>query len=329
MVVFCNYANDKSNHTGCPDPCGRSAPHACRGRPAASREARSRFVTDMPSVARHRMVRVGADMISVDEYGAGPAVLLLHGIPGWRGSWEPVAQRLAAEFRVIVPDLLGFGESARPEGDIHAATQAQALLRLLDALHVRDAHVVGFDFGGPVALSMYSREPHRFLSLTLMATNTFVDTPIPGPLKLARVPIIGRLAFRLFFGKPGLLLLWVAAVRARRQYTFGRHQAALASRRGVESTRWVFYESLRDLPGRYADVQRSLATVAVPTMVVWSDRDPFFPPEVGRRVCASLPHASLATVAGVGHFLPEEAPEDVSLHLRRHLRSLSPAGLPA
>lgn len=268
----------------------------------------------------NRQIRLENMTVSLDEYGeSGPPVLLLHGIPGSRMTWRGAATQLDGRHRVYVPDLAGFGDSSAPGDEIHADAQADVLLELLAALGIDRADVVGFDFGGPTALRMYAKSPARVRSLMLLATNTFVDTPVPLPLRVAAVPGLGRLAFRLFFGRIGLTLMWYAAVRARDRYPLEKHRALLASPRTVRSTRWVFHESLRDLDGRYRDVQRTLAAISVPTTVVWSDGDPFFSLAVGERLAASIRDARFAVVKGVGHFIPEEASTEVARLIHEHL----------
>ena len=87
----------------------------------------------------------------------GPALVLLHGIPGSSSTWDAVVPRLAGAFRVVVPDLLGFGESARPEPVPWADRQAAAVERALDDLRIERALVAGHDWGGPVAVHLHAR----------------------------------------------------------------------------------------------------------------------------------------------------------------------------
>ena len=152
-----------------------------------------------PQMQTHRL-EVGGHDVSVDGYGsAGPAVLL-HGIPGWRGTWKSVAPFLAQEFQVYAPDLLGFGESDDPVGDFHAKGQAKMLLGLMNELNLAQAHLVGFDFGGPVALHLYKLAPQRIRSLTLSNTNLLVQRGINKPAVLGHRRYGGFL-LRLFFGR--------------------------------------------------------------------------------------------------------------------------------
>jgi pimeloyl-ACP methyl ester carboxylesterase len=222
--------------------------------------------------------------------------------------------------RVLVPDLLGFGDSSDPLGDFHAPGQAAALLELLDRLSIGAAHVVGFDFGGPIALTLYETAPHRFLSLTLIATNAFPDTAIPPPLNLARVPILGEVLFFALCSWPGLASLWFPAAGDKKALPFGRFLRKIPSQRSRRWVRRVFLESLRNLHDRYAPVAKVLATISCPAAVLWGNADPFFPLAVGQRTARAIPGSRFIVLAGCGHFVPEERPADVVGAMLAHIR---------
>jgi len=259
-------------------------------------------------------LRSGGRM-ALDRYGdRGPPVVLLHGIPGWRGTFSEVGRRLGGQCRVVVPDLLGFGESSEAPPGAHAAEQAAAVIELLDALALDSAHLAGFDFGGPTAVLAAGRAPGRIRSLTLAATNLFPDTPIPAPLRVARVPLLGDLLFRLAFGRVGLSMMWLAAAGDRTAFPFARHRGALRSRRGVASTRRIFLASLRDLAGLYGPIEQVARALRLPSVVLWGNRDPFFPVSVGERTAAVV-GGDLRILPGCGHFVPEERPGEVATAL--------------
>ncbi len=242
-------------------------------------------------------------------YGtAGPQLLLLHGIPGARASFERVARWLGAEHRVLVPDLLGFGDSPEAPPRAHARAHADALSSWLRARGVDDLHLVGFDFGGPTAVLLAAQ--HRVRSLTLAATNLFPDTPVPLPLRLAKLPGLGALLYRLALGRAGQMAMWRAAVADRTAFPFARYRALLRDNT-VRSTRRIFYASMRDLPGLYGEVARAAAALRVPAAVLWGDRDPFFPLAIGERTAETL-GAELHVLRGCGHFVPEERPVEMA-----------------
>ena len=256
-----------------------------------------------------RRLSAGEHVVAFDILGeSGPPVVLLHGIPGWRGMWRNVARHLAKDCRVIAPDLLGFGESSEPSGEFHASGQADMVVRLIRQLACGPVHLVGFDFGGPIAALVYRRAPELVASLVLAATNVFTDTLIPGPLQLVRPPLVGDLVARVLFSRVGLAMMWFAAVARRDVFRFAQYREMLRFPRGVVWTRRVFQSSLRHLPELYAPVQATLRTIQVPCTVIWGDRDPFFPIAIGERTTAGIPGATLVRIPGCGHFLPEEDP---------------------
>lgn len=256
-------------------------------------------------------LRLAAPSLAYDSYGAsGPTVVLLHGIPGSRRTFAEVGGRLGETCRVVVPDLLGFGGSPDAPAHYHAAEHADVVVQFLEQLGIEKLHLVGFDFGGPTAIRVASRLGSRIQSLTVAATNMFPDTPIPPPLRIARVPVLGSLFFRLAFGTLGLMAMWLVAVADRAAFPFRRYRLALEGR-GVRSTRRIFLGSMRDLPGLYAEVERIGRTLEIPSLVLWGDRDPFFPTAVGERTAEAL-GAELRVLTGCGHFVPEERPAETA-----------------
>lgn len=269
-------------------------------------------------MAGHRteIITAGDRRMMLDLWGeSGPTVVALHGIPGWRGTWTRVAELLAPDHRVMAPDLLGFGASDPGPPGAHAREQAAALAQALDALGVASANVAGFDFGGPVAVHLAALRPTLARSLVLTATNLFPDTPVPLPLRIARVPLLGEAFFRLAFSEAGLVAMWRAACGDRRAFPLERYREALAVPGGVASTRRIFLASLRDLARLYAPVARAAQALRVPTIVLWGDRDPFFPVSVGDRTARAV-RGELRVLRGCGHFVPEERPSDVAAAIR-------------
>lgn len=253
--------------------------------------------------------------MAVDSHGdGGPTVVLLHGIPGWRRTFGEVGRRLGSRCRAVAPDLLGFGESADAPAGGHAADQATAVLELLDALSLDSVHLVGFDFGGPAAVLAAGRARERVRSLTLAATNLFPDTPVPVPLRVAAIPLLGELFFRVAFGGSGLSAMWLGAVGDRAAFPYARYRRALRFPNVRASTWRIFLASLRDLPGHYAEVERTAKALRLPAAVLWGDRDPFFPVAVGERTATAL-GAEIRVLRGCGHFVPEERPDETAAEI--------------
>lgn len=243
--------------------------------------------------------------------GSGPAVVLVHGIPGAGAAWEGVVRELPASLDVVVVDLLGFGASRRPHGlaHLHAQAQAEALAALLDELELRRVTIVGHDFGGPVAILTAGRSDSRVAGLGLLSANAFADTPIPFPLSLVTMPLVGGLAGRMLFSVPSQRLMLrqgvgpgASAPPAELYLGDGEQRQAIAT---------IFEGSLTGLRELYAPIEHTLRGLRLPGMVAWGDRDPFFGLDQGRRTAEAL-GADLRVYAAAGHFLPHERPSEVA-----------------
>ncbi|MDH5278903.1 MAG: alpha/beta hydrolase, partial [Actinomycetota bacterium] len=250
--------------------------------------------------------------IAYRRRGAGGASLvLLHGIPGSAASWEATTAQLSDDLDVIVPDLLGFGASARPMSldELHVAAQAEALDRLLDELGVTSVTVVGHDFGGPVAVALSARRPEVVAALGLAATNVFTDTPIPFPLSTVNWPAVGSLSRRALFAPMALRMMLRQGVGAG----CGPIDPAahLGDRAQQQAISTIFAGSLTHLEALYGPVEAHLPHLEIPVFVGWGDHDPFFPLEQGERV-ARATHAELRIYPGAGHFLPHERPGELA-----------------
>jgi len=281
-------------------------------------EPRARRVAEGPATTR--VVTVEGRTMHLHVHGtAGPAVVALHGIPGDGATFSGLSARLGREARLFAPDLLGFGGSEDAPPGAHAAEHARSVVALLDALDLDRVHLVGFDFGGPIAVLVAAASPQRVASLTLAAANLFPDTPVPGPLGVARVPWLGELFFRIAFSRLGLVMMWAFATGDRVAYPFARFRRLLGSASGVRSTRTIFLASLRELARLYGEVERAARSLRVPATVLWGERDPFFAVTVGERTAEAL-GASLCLLPGCGHFVPEERPDALTEAVLAHVR---------
>ncbi|MEI6361932.1 MAG: alpha/beta fold hydrolase [Actinomycetes bacterium] len=116
----------------------------------------------------------GGIATNLHDLGSGDPILLLHGsgpgVTAW-ANWRLVIPALAEEFRVVAPDIVGFGFTERPEGVTYDLdTWTDHAIGVLDALGIEKAHVVGNSFGGSLALSLAIRHPERVNRLVLMGS---------------------------------------------------------------------------------------------------------------------------------------------------------------
>src|ERR1700748_49055 len=110
------------------------------------------------------------DRVAYRDAGAGEALLLIHGMAGSSATWRAVLPQLSKKYRVIAPDLLGHGESAKPRSDYSLGAFAVGLRDLLDELGVDSATVVGHSLGGGIAMQFLYQHPEYCRRLVLISS---------------------------------------------------------------------------------------------------------------------------------------------------------------
>lgn len=268
-------------------------------------------------------VEVGAWRMHVMEAGAGPAVLMVHGNPTWGFLYRRVAAALGDRFRVVIPDLVGFGCSDKPHHACEHTLDKHIgwLGRLIDGLDLRDVIVVGQDWGGPIGFGAMAERPERVAGLVVL--NTVIGPPKPDfrPTafhRFARMPVVSDVVFRL--GQfPQIDLGMAQGDRSSMSGAVGRayrwplrhfrdRKAPLALARMVPDT--LAHPSVPAL-------ERVGAFVAGwdgPAAIVWGHRDPVLG-RVFNHVRRTLPHARVWETQA-GHFLQEEVPDTIAEAIR-------------
>lgn len=247
--------------------------------------------------------------ISYSDEGVGQPVVLLHGHTLDRRAWLPVVPPLlAAGLRVIRPDLRGHGKSTRPDFGYHPSHHAADLAALLDDAGLDRAAVIGFSFGGGVALEAALTLPSRVSALGLVAT-VMPDRPyedafmanlrkVAGAIRSEGVqtamagPWADSPLFAHSFTKPGVREAVAVIVRDFPGADF------LATRRDKVEREWT-------IPDRLGDI-------AVPTRVMVGEREMAGFRAFADEAAEGIPGASLEVVPDCGHLLPLEAPEAVA-----------------
>ena len=262
--------------------------------------------------------------------GAGPVLLLVHGMGGGYENWRDVIPPLARRHTVIAPDLPGHGASAPGSGDYSVAALAVGLRDLLLALGHERATLVGHSLGGGIAMQLAYQFPELAERLVLVSSGGL------GP----EVSLVLRAA-----GLPGLEL-WIAvtaraaswvgpavgralsAVRLQPSPATAEVAAGYASL-SDSGRRAAFLATLRsviNVSGQRIDASdRLYLTAGIPTLIVWGARDPVIPVSHGERAHAAIVGSRLEIFDGVGHIPQLEAPERFVAVLERFLEQTRPA----
>lgn len=265
-----------------------------------------------------KFLELHGDRFAYRDAGSGDeALLLIHGMAGSSETWRGVIPQLAKKYRVIAPDLLGHGQSAKPRSDYSLGAFAVWLRDLLDELGISRATVVGQSLGGGVAMQFAYQHPDYCQRLVLISSGG-LGPDVGWTLRLLSAP--GAELLLPIIAPPPIV-------------TVGNKVRSWFSERGIQSPRgaetWSAYSSLSDSQTRQAFL-RTLRSVVdyrgqsvsalnrlhltsdLPTMVIWGDQDRIIPIEHGYSVAEARPGCRLEVLPGVGHFPHVERPGEVA-----------------
>lgn len=268
----------------------------------------------------------GGRMHYVDE-GDGPVVLMVHGTPTWSFLFRRLIRALSSDYRVIAPDHIGFGLSAKPEGwSYRPADHQRNLATLVERLGLEDVTLVVHDFGGPIGLGWAVDHPERVRSLVLFNTWLWsLHGSAPGRLGSLLGGRLGRWLYRRLNLSPRFLLPMAFHDRGRLDPAVHRHYMSPFSSPGERQGAWVF---ARELLGSTAWYEDRLARVGAlrdkPALLLWGMKDVAFGPDALERWKRTLPAARSVELADAGHFAMEEAPDATERSLREFLAGLPP-----
>jgi pimeloyl-ACP methyl ester carboxylesterase len=234
--------------------------------------------------AVRRSVRAGGHVLAYQEVGPsdGPAVILLHGLASDGNTWDKALGLLAARgLRVIAVDLLGHGESDKPDNDYLLSDFAESLAGFMDAIGVRSATLCGHSFGGAIAMYFGTRYPDRVDRVVLVSAGGLGREvhPVLRAAALRIAPRVLRAAMsprmRRFYARPGLH----RALRLTPDNVANLRRAGRAL--GTAEGQAAFFASVRGVIApsgqRTASEEMRAFAEQVPMLLVWSEDDPVIP----------------------------------------------------
>jgi pimeloyl-ACP methyl ester carboxylesterase len=258
----------------------------------------------MEMIGAAHEARVDGSSMAWGELGAGPPLVLLHGVWDSHRTWRRAAPLLARHFRVLMPDLPGHGWSGRPDAPYTLSWYARMVAAWMDGIGLERAHVCGHSFGGGIAAWMLLQERSHIDRLALVAAGG-LGREVGLGMRLATIPLLGPALTPLVlrFGAP-LVMHFAPA-------TFGH----------IEPAEAALVVSMTRLPGSVRALQRSIAGVinvfgqyqnmadrahevaALPPLAVyWGTKDPVIPLQHGERLLRRLTGITLTTYPECGHY---------------------------
>jgi len=248
------------------------------------------------------------------EKGQGEPLILIHGFGSNHFTWSRVLAPLSQRYRVIAPDLLGFGFSDKPDIEYNIDLFTRQIVFLMRELEIDSAYVGGNSMGGRITLHLAYLAPQRTQKILLLDAAAYdlredEDHSRPFLLQLATVPCLGeglsafqsrgrmRGMMETAYADPDKVTEDVVDAYYRPVTMEGGSRAALSLLRGGFG-----------IP----PVAQEVPSIETPALVLWGAEDTWIPLSNGERMHRELPNSELVVFEGVGHVPQEEAPEQTA-----------------
>lgn len=256
-------------------------------------------------------------VIAYDDRGTGLPVVLLHAFPQCREMWAPQVISLSDRYRIIAPDLPGFGGSELPEDGWTVDFAADLVADFLKGIGVQEKVILGgLSMGGYVALAFARRHAARLAGLILADTRAEADGPEAKANRDKAIVLAEDKGAAAVFEQM-LPKVLGASTHQHRQAVVAETTRIAESQTAAAVAAAI--RALRDRP----DSSCSLPVIEVPTLVIVGSEDTLTPPDVARSLAGSIPNSTFVEIPAAGHLSNVEAPEAFNEAVRNFLDRVS------
>lgn len=285
----------------------------------------------LPDIGDVERLALHGRTIAYRQLGAGPVVVLVHGLAGTMSTWDPAIPQLSKWCTVVAVDLPGHGRSTAPHGDHSLGVHASCLRDLLDALGHPAATVIGHSFGGGVALQFAYQYPERCERLVLVSSGG-LGNEVSIALRLAALPgaeQLAALAANRFVVGVGSTIARLGAALGVRAGPGLIESARACATLAEPNTRRSFFHTLRavvDHRGQRVTADERLDLLNnIPNLLIWGDGDRIIPVAHAHETHRRLPHNRFEIFERTGHFPHVAQPGRFAETVRTFIDSTDPA----
>lgn len=278
--------------------------------------------------------------IAYGEKGEGKPLILVHGIGSWSYGWHHNIDELAQHFRVICFDAKGHGFSDKPTYSEQLGHQATEMERIIRALSDEPAVVVAQSLGALIALSIAEQNPD------LLARLVVINVPVfPERLPSAWMRLLAALPLDLMRTIDTLRLSYLLAPILRQIIAIGRQEVVVdPTQITSETVYWISYPYtefpntivkvtedlqhaaqeiealLKKEPNLIGKIQDNLDKITAPTLILWGEKDQWFPVSNAGKLQAHLPGSQLKIIRNCGHDAAAGSPKEVNAAVLQFLQ---------
>jgi 3-oxoadipate enol-lactonase len=249
--------------------------------------------------------------LTYDDLGKGQPLVFIHGHPFNRSMWDRQVSHFRDRYRLILPDLRGYGETEVTTPRVMLDEMALDIIYLLDALAIEKAIFCGLSMGGQIALDLHRLFPQRVQALVIVDSDARGETPESRQQRLAKAEDILQKGMRRHTDETIHQYIAAASMANPKVYEPLHRMMAATKPEGAAAAHRGRAERRDHTP--------ILGAVTVPTLIVVGSEDFFTPVPVARIMSDGIPGARLAVIDGAGHLPNMEKPEAFNKQLEEFL----------
>jgi pimeloyl-ACP methyl ester carboxylesterase len=237
-----------------------------------------------------------------DEKGSGQPIVFVHGHPFNNTMWQYQLTQFSNQYRLIMPDLRGYGQTETTPGRVMLDEMALDLLHLLDALQIEQAIFCGLSMGGQIVLDFYRLFPQKVKALIIVDSDARGDTPDSYRQRIQKAATILEIGMKKHTDDTIHQYIAAASMQNTPVYAHLYEMMTKTSAEGASAAHKGRAERRDHIP--------FLSNIKVPTLIVVGEEDFFTPEPIARLMSDSIPGAQLAVISGAGHLPNMEKPEE-------------------
>lgn len=268
---------------------------------------------------RSHYLQLGNQSLHYVDEGEGRPILMLHGNPTWSFYYRNLVRTFSPKFRTIVPDHIGCGLSDKPQDYAYTLeSHIQNTYKLIRFLDLKKIILIVHDWGGAIGLGLVTRYPELFDKIVILNTAAFPSEHIPKRINFLRQGKFGEFLTRRFN-----LFAWPATFMTTKKKLPKNVKAGYLLPYDSWDNRVAVARFVQDIPMEkdhptfrtLSDIEAKLKDVKIPKLILWGGKDFCFDRHFFEKWVEIYPEADAHWFAQAGHYVLEDAYEDVTLKI--------------